>query len=117
MVTCHAKYPELFGNSRVKLFDAVCSAEARYRRLATYHPGIVRTSRWTRDRITGYPADYPYRIFRVENICNMLQYHFEIVDFEHACMREIISIRKMTNDLSRIIWLVFQNFSKKIILS
>ena len=92
MILCYAKYPHNFVNYRAELFSAIYSSEARYKRLCMYHPGIVRSSRWTRDRITGYPNHFPpTRVYRVEYILQMLYYHFEIVNFEHSCMVDLIA--------------------------
>ena len=107
MIWCHAKYPHNFKNFRSELFSAIYSSEARYARLCAYHPGIVKSSRWTRDRITGYPTNFPPRVFRVEYIIQVLYYHFEVVSFEHSCMTDLISLRHMVGELSKLYVVIF----------
>ena len=102
MVTCHLRYPEFFQNARSEMFNLVNSSEARYSRLIEYHPGIVKTSRWTRNRTTGYPVDYPQKLFRMEYFLQLIYYHFDIITFEHSCLREISDLRHLSTQISRI---------------
>ena len=101
-IQCHAKHPHKFNNSWEKLYGAVYSSSACYERLLKYHPGIVRATRWTRDRITGYPSNFPQRLFRADYILELLQYHFEVVNFEHSCMQQILDARKMSKAITQI---------------
>ena len=104
-ITCFFPYPGDFYNNRKFMDGQVSSATARYKRLCEYHPGIVAASGWTstpKKHKTGYPANFPMKIFRVDFILGILHYHLDIVDFSHSAIKDILSLRTLSLVLSKI---------------
>jgi hypothetical protein len=104
-IRCFFPYPNEFYYNNKFLGDCVSSAPARYERLCSHHPGIVPASGWTsspKPHKTGYPANYPKQIYRVDYILGLLYYHFEILDFPHSAMKSVLTLKLLSKKLSQV---------------
>ena len=104
-ITCFFPYPSDFYNNRKFMDGQVSSATARYKRICEYHPGVVAASGWTstpKKHKTGYPVNYPKKIFRADFILGVIYHHLDIVVFSHNAIIEVLSLRTMSSVLSKV---------------
>jgi hypothetical protein len=65
----------------------------------------VKASGWTsspKPHRTGYPSGYPLKMYRSDFILGLLYHQFEIFQFRHNAMRDIINRRVILKHFSKI---------------